>query len=182
MFGLFKKPPPLPPPEPSVAFAEEVIAIFIIVGLAWVIKRTHDEKHLNLHDILHYFGDMMEAALYSFCYFLFALYFGGIIEDVMPKYSSHTTYWCLLGEVLMQAMCNSIVSQMTIDLMQRIPIPDLGFEGKGLAARNGGIIFGTSLFARQNNFKAKVAAIAALEDKIFYLGFPSKFLPFFVPK
>ena len=44
MFGLFKKPPPLPPPEPSVAFAEEAIAIFIIIGLAWVIKRTHDEK------------------------------------------------------------------------------------------------------------------------------------------
>ena len=42
-----------------------------------------------------------------------------------------------------------------------------------LAARGGGIIFGMSLFARQNQWKAKVAALAAVEDQIFHNGIPT---------
>ena len=60
--------------------------------------------------------------------------------------------------------------------MQRMPIPDLGFHGKALAAKNGGIIFGMSMFARQNQFKAKVAALAAVEDKLFVCGVPARLL------
>ena len=174
MWNPFKKPPP-PPPEP-VSLGEEAIALFIVVGLAWLIKKIRDEKHLDITSMLHYVGDMCEVATYSFCYFLFAMYFGGVVEDIMPHYAKHTTYWCLWLEVLGTAMLNSIVSQMTIDLMKRMPVPDLGFHGKTLAAKNGGIIFGMSLFARQNQFKKKVAALAAVDDTLFHYGFPAKVL------
>ena len=98
MWNPFKKPPP-PPPEP-VSLGEEAIALFIVVGLAWLIKKIRDEKHLDITSMLHYVGDMCEVATYSFCYFLFAMYFGGVVEDIMPHYAKHTTYWCLWLEVL----------------------------------------------------------------------------------
>ena len=69
-------------------------------------------------------------------------------------------------------MLNTAVSQVTIDLVQNIPIPDLGKQGKALAARGGGVIFGLSLFARQNQWKRKVGALATFEDKIFKYGLP----------
>ena len=86
MWNPFKKPPP-PPPEP-VSLGEEAIALFIVVGLAWLIKKIRDEKHLDITSMLHYVGDMCEVATYSFCYFLFAMYFGGVVEDIMPHYAN----------------------------------------------------------------------------------------------
>ena len=75
-----------------------------------------------------------------------------------------------MREVIMQAMINTAISQMTVDLVQSIPIPDLGHQGKALAAKGGGVIFGMSLFARQGNFRAKVAALAVHEDSLDTLG------------
>lgn len=94
----------------------------------------------------------------------------------MPHYTKHTTYWRLLGEVLMQGALNTAVGQITIDIVQRMPVPDLGTQKKALAARSGGVLFGMSLFARQTQWKLKFAALAAFEDRLFYCGLPQRFL------
>jgi len=170
-----KRKVPVPLPAEFTVDAQDSITVALIIGgILWVIKKAHDEKHLNVKDVINYAMDLVEAALYSIFYFMFALYFGGIIEDVFPHYESHSTYWELLFEVLLQACVNTMVSQIIIDLVQRIPVPDLGQERKALAARNGGIIFGMSLYARQNQWKAKVAHLAKLEDALFFMGLPVK--------
>ena len=127
--------------------------------------------------MINYVLDLTEAGLYSIFYFIFAMYFGGLIEDLFPHYQEHTIYWCVLLEVLGQAMLNSASQQITMDLVQRLPIPDLGAQGKALAAKGGGIIFGVSLFARQTQWKRKVAVLAALDDKIFIAGIPAGLFP-----
>ena len=141
---------------------EVVTTAFVVLLISWVVKKLHDERHLNVRDCINYVLDLCEASMYSIFYVIFAMYFGGIVEDVFPHFDTHTSYHSMLREVILQAMVNTMVAQLTIDLVQSVPIPDLGKKGKALAAKGGGVIFGMSLFARQTQWKAKVAALAAL--------------------
>ena len=127
-------------PEESSTLEEAVVTALVVVTIAYVLGRLNERKQLNLRAFLGYMLDLVEASMYSICYFLLAMYFGGIVEDVYPHFSKHTSYGSLLLEVVLQAMTNTMVSQVTIDLVQCIPIPDLGRKGKALAAKGGGII------------------------------------------
>ena len=173
-----KPPPPVIADQEAFLIEESCTVVFMLVAVGFILRRINQRREMSVRHFLGYLADFCEAAMYAFFYFFFAMYFGGLVEDLFPHLENYdkVSYFVLLRECVGQAVLNSLVSQVTVDLIQNIPIPDLGKKGKSLAAKGGGVIFGTSLFARQTHFRAKVACLAKLEGKVFKYGLPRQLL------
>ena len=115
--------------------------------------------------------------MYAFFYFFFAMYFGGLVEDLFPHLENYdkVSYFVLLTSVsARRAQLARLAGDGRFD--PKHPDSRPWQKGKSLAAKGGGVIFGTLLFAQQTHFRAKVACLAKLEGKVFKYGLPRQLL------
>eukprot|EP00747_Dinoflagellata_sp_TGD_P168711 gnl/TRDRNA2_/TRDRNA2_195759_c0_seq1.p1 gnl/TRDRNA2_/TRDRNA2_195759_c0~~gnl/TRDRNA2_/TRDRNA2_195759_c0_seq1.p1 ORF type:complete len:218 (-),score=29.71 gnl/TRDRNA2_/TRDRNA2_195759_c0_seq1:358-960(-) len=157
------KPGTTPPPTTVTTAAA---AIVIVCG---IIKAARKKNVLSTAAI--YLGNLIEAGIWSMLYCFFGFSAGHLPEHLFPPFDPKHDYWWpqLMIELCLQAGVSAIIAQVVRDLVHSLPVPDIGHDAKPITDSGGGIIFASIMFARQANFKNKLAALVKLFEYDFHL-------------
>lgn len=153
----------------SMGWDSAVIAVLLVHA---IYKADKKNKGHFVGTVALYLGNLVESGIWAMLYCFFGFTCGHIPEHLFPPFDGTHKYWWpeLMLEVCLQAAASVMVAQVVQDLVHLFPVPDIGHDSKALTASGGGIIFASISFARQTNFKNKLAFLVKLCDSDFLVS------------